>query len=64
MNPTAREFANLHYLFDAPFVTYWSKYQHVFGGEATSYREGIRQTLVSLGLKRRSEGEKEHLVTS
>ena len=64
VNPTAREFASLHYLFDTPFVMDWSKYRQVFGGEATSYQEGIRQTLVSLGLKRTGEGKKDHLVTS
>ncbi len=39
----------LHYLFDAPFVMDSSRYQQIFGGEATSYREGIRLTLASPG---------------
>ncbi len=46
-DPTAREFVELHYLFDAPFIIDWSKYHRTFGGEATPYREGIRQTLAS-----------------
>jgi len=47
VDPTARAFAELHPLFEAPFVMDSSKYQRAFGGEATPYRKGIRQTLAS-----------------
>lgn len=44
-NAQAREFAEMIYQFDAPFVVDSSKYTRVFGVTATPYREGIRQTL-------------------
>jgi nucleoside-diphosphate-sugar epimerase len=49
VDPTARAFAELHYLFEAPFVMDSGRYQQTFGEEATPYREGVRQTLASLG---------------
>ena len=41
----AREVAEMVYQFERPFVVDWSKYQKAFGGGATPYREGIRQTV-------------------
>jgi len=51
VDPTARAFAELRYLFEAPFIMDSSRYQQIFEGEATSYREGIRQTLTSFGFQ-------------
>lgn len=47
-NPLAREFAEMLYQFDAPFIVDSSKFEHAFGLHATSYRDGIRATLASL----------------
>lgn len=44
-NTQAREFAEMVYQFDAPFVVDSSKYTRAFGVTATPYRDGIRQTL-------------------
>lgn len=49
VNAQAREFAEMIYQFDAPFVVDSSKYTRVFGVTATPYREGIRQTLAWIG---------------
>jgi nucleoside-diphosphate-sugar epimerase len=44
--PLAREGAEILYQFERPFVVDCGKYARAFGeGEATPYREGIRQTL-------------------
>jgi hypothetical protein len=51
LDPTARTFAELQSLFEALFVMDSSRYQQTFGGAATSYREGIRQTLAALGFQ-------------
>jgi nucleoside-diphosphate-sugar epimerase len=45
VNPMAREFAELAYQFEQPFVVDWSKYRQTFGGAPTPLREGLDKTL-------------------
>lgn len=43
--PIAREGVELLYQFETPYIIDSSKFQDAFGGAATPYRDGIRQTL-------------------
>jgi nucleoside-diphosphate-sugar epimerase len=43
--PIAREGVELLYQFETPYIIDSSKFQNAFGGAATPYRDGIRQTL-------------------
>lgn len=43
--PIAREAVELLYQFETPYIIDSSKFQQTFGGAATPYRDGIRQTL-------------------
>ena len=45
VNPMAREFAELAYQFEQPFVVDWTKYRQTFGGAPTPPREGLATTL-------------------
>ena len=44
-NRTVREFGELAYQFEAPFVVDGGKYRRAFGGEPTPYREAMRATV-------------------
>lgn len=46
--PIARELAEMAYQYDLPFVVDSSKFERAFGITATSYRDGIRQTIAAL----------------
>ena len=71
--PLVREGAETVYQFERPFVVDGNKYRHAFGGyEATSYHEGIRQTidwyrqgpvkvkLAGKGTRKRQKPRKDH----
>lgn len=45
VNPTIREFGEMAYQFDAPFVIADTKYRSAFGGEPTPHAEAIRRTV-------------------
>lgn len=44
-NPTIREFAEMAYQFEAPFVIDGGKYQRAFGGAPTPHPEAMRRTV-------------------
>jgi len=44
-NPTIREFGEMTYQFEAPFVVDGSKYQRAFGGDPTPHSEALRRTI-------------------
>lgn len=44
-NPLAREFSELTYQFERPFVVDDGKYRRVFGGGSTAYREALANTI-------------------
>lgn len=44
-NPTLREFKEMYYEFDEPYVVDDSKFRAAFGHDATPHEEAIRQTL-------------------
>lgn len=44
-SPTVREFGEMAYQFEAPFVISGEKYRRAFGGEPTPHREAMRRTV-------------------
>lgn len=44
-NPTIREFGEMTYQFETPFVVDGGKYRRAFGGEPTPHREAMRRTV-------------------